>query len=338
MGHTESTPDSSCSVSSSLGQPADPLPVGSSSSFSYVQSASPEDGKDGTGTPAYTAYDKGAEFHTADVPSAPASQSNFGTIRSHPTGGGDLQYVGQEEAARVQFPDFLRDVLYDQSLGSPIKSTESQGPMLDFYDDVNLDFDGFDFSMLNNWMLDPPSDVSTETASPEGPVGMAEMRSTLAKIWTESPWRWTPGTTDNRFSEQPNLPLPSADANSTRIHEHRAAGRRVAKEALRLSCRDKILAIVLSTCREASMANRVAASFPATETIDSWINIFLATHMCQVSSWIHYSSLSINNQWPEWLAVAAAAGAVLTSVPAFRRFGLALQEAIRESFAARSSV
>ncbi|KAL2184250.1 hypothetical protein L209DRAFT_694039 [Thermothelomyces heterothallicus CBS 203.75] len=334
VGHTESTPESCCSVSSSLGQAGDPIPVGSTS-FPYVQSASPEDGKDGTGAPAYAGYDKGAEFHTAEAPFGPASQRNFGSIRSHP--GGDLQYVGQEEAARAQFPDFLRDVLYDQSLGSPIKSSESQGPMLDFYDDVNLDFNEFDFNMLNHWIPDPPSDMSTQVANPEDPVGMTEMRSTLAKIWTESPWRWTPGTTDSRFTEQPNLPLPSGDANSTKIHENRAAGRRVAKEALRPSCRDKILAIVLSTCRETSMANRVASSFPATDTIDSWINIFLAAHMCQVSSWIHYGSFSLNSQWPEWLAVAAASGAVLTAVPAFRRFGLALQEAIRTAIPERVS-
>ncbi|KAL2165197.1 hypothetical protein VTH06DRAFT_493 [Thermothelomyces fergusii] len=334
QGHAESTPESCCSVSSSLGQAGDPLPGAGSASFPYVQSASPEDGRDGTGTPVYAAYDKGAEFHTAEAPSGPTAHGNFGSIRSHP--GGDLQYVGQEEAARVQFPDFLRDVLYDQSLGSPIKSSESQGPMLDFYDDVNLDFNEFDFNMLNHWIPDPPSDMSTPAAAnPEDPVGMAEMRSTLAKIWTESPWRWTPGTTDNRFTEQPNLPLPTADANSARIHESRAAGRRVVKEALRPACRDRILAIVLSTCRESSMANRVASSFPATDTIDSWINIFLAAHMCQISSWIHYGSFSLNNQWSEWLAVAAAAGAVLTPVPAFRRFGLALQEAIRTAIPER---
>jgi len=246
---------------------------------------------------------------------------------SHP--GGDMQYGGQEEM-RAQFPDFLRDVLYDQSLGNLAKSSEAQGPMLDFYDDVNLDFNEFDFSILNHWIPDPAPDVAAQTTNPQDPVGMTEMRSTLSKIWTESPWRWTPGNTDNRFTEQPNLPLPSYDANSSRTHESRMAINRVAKEPLRPSCRDKILAIVLSTCRDSNMASRVASSFPATDTIDSWINMFLAAHMCQVSSWVHYGSFSLNNQWPEWLAVAAAAGAILTAVPAFRRFGLALQEAIRE--------
>jgi hypothetical protein len=239
-----------------------------------------------------------------------------------------MEYTGQEQA-RTQFPDFLRDALYDQSLVNPSRLPETQGPsMLDFYDDTNLDFNEFDFGLLH-WNLDPDRNVADQADNAaEDPAGMTQMRSTLVKIWTESPWRWTPGTADNCYTEQSNLPLPSNDPHSPQSHDNRAA---VDRDTLRPSCRDKVLAIVLRTCRESRMANRVASSFPSAETMGSWIKIFLAAHMCAVSSWIHYGSFSLNSQWPEWLAAAAAAGAVLTPVPAFRRFGFALQEAIRES-------
>jgi hypothetical protein len=249
----------------------------------------------------------------------------------HAYSGDGVEYADHQQAT-TQFPDFLCDVLYEQPMGNPSRLPGTQGlSTLDFYDDANLDFNEFDFNLLN-WSLDTAQVTPEDTASCEDPAGMAEMRSTLDTLWTESPWRWTPGKTDNCYTEQSNLPLPSSDADSPDSHDGRVAGGWVANNTLRASCRDKILAIVLGTCRESRMANRVASSFPSAYTMDSWINIFMAAHMSQVASWIHPGSFSINSQWPEWLAVAAAAGAVLTPVPAFRRFGLALQEAIRESF------
>jgi hypothetical protein len=217
-------------------------------------------------------------------------------------------------------------------MAHPSRPPEASGlAALGFYDDANLDFDAFDFDILDHWNLDAPQSEADQTAAnAQDPAGVAAMRSALVKIWTESPWRWSPQKTDNCYNEQPNLPLPSSDAHRVQLHSNRPAVDRVVKDKLLGSCRDKILAIVLSTCREKLMENRVAASFPSADTMDSWINLFLAAHHCQVSSWIHYGSLSLNSQCPEWLAMAAAAGAVLTPVPAFRKFGLALQEAVRE--------
>ncbi|KAJ4297140.1 hypothetical protein N0V88_004058 [Collariella sp. IMI 366227] len=231
--------------------------------------------------------------------------------------------------------DFLRDVLYDQPMGGPVKPAEVPGmAVLDFYDDANLDFKGFDFALLNHWNVDPASAVPDQSSDLEDPV--TAIRSNLVKLWTESPWKWTPQQVDNRYRDQTNLPLPSPDAQAVQIQDSRSPVNRVSKEALHGSCRDRILATVVGTCRESSMAARVASSFPSTETIDSWINIFLAAHSCQVSSWIHYGSLSLNNEpCTEWLAIVAAAGATLTPVPAFRRFGFALQEAVRAAIPER---
>ena len=78
------------------------------------------------------------------------------------------------------------------------------------------------------------------------------------------------------------------------------------------------------SCRNDAMMRRVASAFPSAEMLDSWIHIFLASHLCQVSSWIHYGSFTLNSQWPDWLAITASAGAAVTPVPTLRRFGFAL--------------
>ncbi|KAK4105849.1 hypothetical protein N658DRAFT_441475 [Parathielavia hyrcaniae] len=319
----EPTPESCYSHSTSMGQ-LQPQALSSTPS-SYNPSDSPEDTKMGIAGPAYPPYQDG-RLPTSDASSARGDQPNVNNFPSYPHH--ELDWAGQGQP-RVQFPDFLHDVLYDQSLGTS-RLPEAQGlSMLDFNDDANIDFKDFDFALLDHWNYEATHPLDGPTAGAEEPVGITEMRSALNKMWTESPWKWTPGKKDNCYTEQSNLPLPSSDADGAQDHNSRLATGRVVKDTLLPSCRDKILAIVLGTCRESRMAGRVASSFPTTDLLDSWINVFLAAHLGQVSSWIHYPSFSLNTRWTEWLAVATAAGAVLTPVPAWRRFGLALQEAIR---------
>ncbi|KAK0734128.1 hypothetical protein B0T26DRAFT_760975 [Lasiosphaeria miniovina] len=242
-----------------------------------------------------------------------------------------------DDMAKAPFGDFLRDVLYDQSLDHPTRLAEAQGlAVLDFCDDTSLDLREFDFGLLHHWNVDGSPSVPDLRSGPDNFVDMTAMRSRLVKMWTESPWRWTPAKTDNGYNEQSNLPLPSKDAHTTA--QMQADGRladRVIEDRLHTSGRDKILAIVLGTCRNDAMMARVASSFPSVDIMDSWINIFLASHLCSVSSWIHYGSFSLNTQWPEWLAIAASAGAVLAPVPTLRRFGFALQEAVRLTIPSR---
>ncbi|KAK3310107.1 uncharacterized protein B0T15DRAFT_24611 [Chaetomium strumarium] len=325
MGNHESTPDSCYASSLTVGQPQYHASVGSAPS-SFHQSASPEESKEGIVTPANLPYPDDGQLATPDT----SNQSIPDYFQSYaPSGEG----YASEEHVRPPFPDFLGNVLYNQPLDNPpsAQGTTMQQPMLDFYDDANLDFKEFDFGLLDHWTFDATRTAEDQTAGTEDSTGITAMRSTLAKIWTDSPWRWSPQKTDSCFSEQSHLPLPSPSraAHDARPPDHINAINRVTQDRLQGSCRDKILAIVLGTCRESRMASRVASSFPSVETMDSWINIFLAAHLCQVSSWAHYGSFSLNSQCPEWLAMAAAAGAVLTPAPPFRRFGYALQEAIR---------
>ncbi len=127
-----------------------------------------------------------------------------------------------------------------------------------------------------------PGDMHTTTGDP---IDITNMRTSLVKIWTESPWRWSPTKNDNAVHvEQSHLPLASKDVRIAELQEDGRKIDRVIKDELHTSNRDKILAIVLSICRNDNMMKRVASSFPSAEVMESWIHIFLASHLCQVSA------------------------------------------------------
>jgi len=190
------------------------------------------------------------------------------------------------------FSDFLRDVLYDQSMGNTQRLAEPQGlAVLNFCDDANLELKDVDFGLLNHWNTEGVLSVTNmQQPQLDDSVNISAIRSRLVKIWTESPWRWNPGKSDTGYTEQPNMSLPSGDAN---IQNGGRRPDRVIKDKLSSSSRDKILAIILSRCRENSVRAKVASSFPSAEVMDSWLHIFLAAHLCQVSAWIHYGSFSV---------------------------------------------
>jgi hypothetical protein len=213
--------------------------------------------------------------------------------------------------------------------------------VLDFRDDTSYELNEVDFGMLDHWNLDGVGEraVVTQAVTPktdDSSVDMAQMRRKLVKIWTDSPWRWIPDKRDSH-GEYANLPLPSRDSASQQFQERQRQIDRVVQDKLDSSSRDKIMAVVIGACNSDAIRMRVAASFPSAETMDAFTHIFLAAHLCSVSSWIHFGTLVLNSQWPEWLAIAAAAGATMTSVPTLRKFGFAIQEAVRELLTTQSS-
>lgn len=246
------------------------------------------------------------------------------------------------DAAREPFSDFLRDVLYEPPL-DPSRLVEGQGlAVLNFCDNADLELNDMDFGLLDHWNIDgmgaaapPPSAQDFTPRTDDFPVDLSQMRQTLTKVWTDSPWRWHPKNVDTGYGEQSNLPVPRLDATSPVFQESGQRLDRVIEDKLEPSGRDRVLGIVLSTCRTNNVMTRVASSFPSVEVMDTLIHIFLASHACQVSGWIHYPSFVLNAQWPEWLAVVAAAGAVLTPIHTLRKFGFALQEAVRVTIPSR---
>jgi hypothetical protein len=241
------------------------------------------------------------------------------------------------DPTKPPFSDYLRDVLFDQSLGDHARYAEAQGlAILHFCDDANLELNEIDFGLLGHWNLDgnmfgqePHVTTSLELQTREAAADMDKMRQRLVQIWTNSPWQFNPEKTDSGFKEHRNLPLPSADAGAARLHSQKLKRDRIISDTLYPASRDSILSLVLGTCRDSNLMSRVASSFPSAEVMDAWVHIFLASHMCQVSCFIHYPTFALNAQWPEWLAMAASAGALHAPVPTLRRFGFALQEAVR---------
>ncbi|KAM0250558.1 hypothetical protein ACHAQJ_008568 [Trichoderma viride] len=252
----------------------------------------------------------------------------------------DSAKAGPMELNNIPFFDFLRDVLYQQPLDLP-RSTESQGPgMLDFCDDMDMDLTDMDFGLLDHWNMDLEGGGALITPTlagqnPQNSAEMSQMRQNLANVWGELPWKWEPTTKDNAYTEQGNLPISAKDLSNAQFQETKRQFERVVEQKLNLPSRDQILAIVLKTCRDASMASRVAASFPTVDVMDTMVQVFLAAHLRQVSTWIHYPTLKLNSVWPEWVGNAVAAGAVLMPAPTLRKFGFAIQEAVRITIPAR---
>ena len=213
--------------------------------------------------------------------------------------------------------------------------------VLDFNENTDLELNDFDFGVLDHWNVDhagvAPGSQEFHAGVDDTSVDLTQMRQGLTKVWTDSPWRWHPKPADTCYGEQSNLPVSAGDTTSPAFQESKRRLDRVVKDKLEPSGRDRILAIVLSTCRNNAVLTRVASSFPTVEVMDALIHIYLASHACQVSGWIHFGSFSMKAQWPEWLAVVAAAGAVLTPVQTLRKFGFALQEAVRVTLPTRVS-
>ncbi|KAG6028314.1 hypothetical protein E4U40_001086 [Claviceps sp. LM458 group G5] len=237
------------------------------------------------------------------------------------------------------FYEFLRDVLYEQPI-EPNKAAGSLGmPVLDLCDNANLDLTDADYGVLYNWNLDSvvsePMPVEQLTYHAENPADMNQMRKDLVKVWTGSPWRWDPKSDDNGYKEQGYCAVPSNETSSAQFQTSRDRLERVTVEKLEQPSRDRVMSILLSQCREPSTANRVASSFPTVDVLDTLIHMFLAAHACQVDSWIHFPTLKLNEQQPDWIAMAAAHGGAMIPISALRKFGMAVMEAVRVAIPAR---
>ncbi|KAG6155167.1 hypothetical protein E4U37_001428 [Claviceps purpurea] len=237
------------------------------------------------------------------------------------------------------FYDFLRDVLYEQ----PIEPNKAAGflgmPVLDFCDNANLELTDADYGVLYNWNLDgvvsEPMPVEQFTYHAETPVDMNQMRKDLVRVWTGSPWRWDPKSDDSGYKDQGYCAVPSNETSSAQFQTSRDRLERVTVEKLEQPSRDRVMSILLSQCRETSTANRVSSSFPTVDVLDTLTHMFLAAHACRVDSWIHFPTFKLNEQQPDWIAMAAAHGGTMIPISSLRKFGMAVMEAVRVAIPAR---
>lgn len=243
----------------------------------------------------------------------------------------------QPEADQLPFCDFLRDVLYEQQYDQPAKIPDNQGlAVLDFCNDTNMELSDMDFGLLDTWNtggmgVPNMAPAQQETPKPDSSADTAHMnmRQNLVTAWDVSPWRWDPVAKDNAFGEQGNLPVSRKDVASIQAQTSKGGLRRVVDQKLDFAARDGVLALVLGACQPDAMLSRISGSFPSADLLDTMLHVFLNSHTNQVSEYIHFPTFKLNEQEPEWIAGAAAAGAVLTPIPTLRKFGYALQESVR---------
>lgn len=258
-----------------------------------------------------------------------------GSAASGPYGTADGGDPGVDMSSVVSFSDFLQNVIYEPDAATS-RIQEAQGlAVLDIGGHVNLDMDKGDFSLLGYWSAHFLGDAAvSQTLTPESDdsVDLSQMRQNLVKLWTDSPWRWHPSGVDSSYQEQSNLPVSAGDAAGA-VRESRKRLRKTVPGKLEQSGRDGVMGIVLKSCKSNEMMARVASAFPSVDLMNSLIHIFLASHFCQTSQWIHQATFDMNAQWPDWLAMAAASGAILTPVPTLRKWGFAVQEAVRMTIA-----
>lgn len=199
--------------------------------------------------------------------------------------------------------------------------------------DANLDFNDMDFGWINSqnskapmWNFNSlPEQVEPLDRGQQTP----DVRSGItagAEAFERSLWRWAPQKQEHAYAEQVNLSLPYKDIQnletrlSPEILDHR----------LEQNSRDRILAMLLSTCEPAN-AERVVTSFPSAELLDSLMHLFFRSELSRTDSWIHLPTFRPQAQRPELNGIVVAAGATLSTVSTVRKLGFAIQEAVRLS-------
>lgn len=234
---------------------------------------------------------------------------------------------------RLPFADFLRDVLYESATESH-KANQVQGLIaLDFCDSESLDLVDGDFGLLDKWN----AEGTTQNAWPAQEMmhgradritDITQTRRDLVKIWTNFPSSRNFDSQEGDFHEQRNSSLSPGELDKWRSRRDQLA--LVTRDRLEQSNRDRALAMVLSASRQHATSIRIASSFPSLDLMEVLVTSFLSNWAYQASDWIHLPTFRLNSQAPEWIAMAAASGAVSSPIPALRRFGFTLQEAVRE--------
>lgn len=231
---------------------------------------------------------------------------------------------------RLPFADFLRHVLYEGGSSDSGKASPIQGLLvLDFCDNSSLELIDSDFGLLEKWNAEGTAQSAWPIREMQGQadraLDMTQTRRDLVKIWTNSPYGRDSDASDAGSTDHRNSGFSPGASDMWQ-------GRREQINRARLdqSNRDKALVIVLDSSRHSAASSRLASSFPSLEVMDVLVNSFLSNLSSQTSEWLHLPTFSLNAQLPEWIAMAAASGAVMSPIPGLRRFGFVLQEAVRK--------
>ena len=237
--------------------------------------------------------------------------------------------------------DFLKDIMHtspdtgSRPFFADPASNYTPRDVLNFGIDTTFDFSDIDFGL-------PPLPPMPEPEKPtyvanfpvnEQPPGSGtrtpDVRNSInlgTQAFRKSLWQFIPSQEDHGYAEQLNLSLPYKDIASPEIRL--AADVSLLNQRLEQSSRDRILAMILSTC-EPAIFSRVVSSFPSAELLDNLMHQFFSFELSRTDSWIHLPTFRLHGQRPELTGIIVAAGAVLSTVPVVRKLGFAIQESVR---------
>ncbi|MCJ1472603.1 hypothetical protein MMC13_001252 [Lambiella insularis] len=200
------------------------------------------------------------------------------------------------------------------------------GCQVDFESDASLQ--NMDFSFLDASWINTGTPAPVIGASPAKSVALGSE----AYRGSEVTLSWDPRQQENSGQEHPNLALPN-NVGTTRPPSR--AARRLPQDALSVATRDRILSMILETTSPAT-TGRFITSFPTTEILTNLIHhAFVHIREKQLSQFIHLPSFRMNAQRPELLAALIAYGAVVSPSIEVRKFGYAMQEAVRVAIQSR---
>lgn len=247
------------------------------------------------------------------------------------------------------FADFLREIMIaPQSASYEGPNDETDTPsgayrdLLSFGLESNLELNNQDYTLMDFYQgksaSEPPqprpstqAPLTFEPPTPQSDTANQPSSKSLAlgtEAFRRSLWCWTPVRQDTGHIEQSNFTLSPEDMSDSGAQF--VVSDQVASKVFGSECRDKIVAMILSTCDRRTFS-KVMSSFPSAELLNGLMQCFLASHLTQTDNWIHLPTLQINKLKPELLGSFLAAGAMFSSSLTIQKLGFAIQEAIRLS-------
>jgi hypothetical protein len=162
-------------------------------------------------------------------------------------------------------PVSSNSLMTQQPIGDFIPQSYPVRDIFNFGIDANLDFNDLDFGWINsqnswNFTTLPENDQALDRGQQTPNIHSGITAG--AEAFERSLWRWAPQKQEHAYAEQVNLSLPYKDLQSLEarlvpeIHYHR----------LEQNSRDRILAMLLSTCKPENVS-RVVTSFPSSEYV-----------------------------------------------------------------------
>jgi hypothetical protein len=245
---------------------------------------------------------------------------------------GNSPMLNMDESSLAGFLNNVMDVA-NPNMEDFMSQDHTPRDIFNFGIDADLAFNDMDYGWITSqnsraqmWNYDfiPEPDSHRGQQTPDVRSGI----TAGAKAYERSLFRWAPQRQEHAYAEQVNLSLPKKDIQNL---ETRLAPA-ILDHRLEQSSRDRILAMLLSTCEPANIES-IVTSFPSAEVLDQFIQIFFGSEVSRSDSWIHLPTFKLQAQRPELTGIIVAAGACLSPISTVRKLGFAIQEAVRISLA-----